>query len=304
MKKLCVYFIIIFCSVLSVYSQEIQATVVVNMEQVSFDYRNQVSSLQNDMEQYINNQKFSDIDWEGDKIPVDIQIVLSGGFKNNFVARMIIVSKRMLDGPNEEAEYSTTIKLLDNSWSFEYSLGANLSYNPMRFDRMTSVIDYYMLMVIGFDMDTYESNGGNPAFNKARNIALLGSNASAPGFESNTQQGVLNKYNLVNELMDMRYDEVRRLIFAYYVNGLDKIGFDKAKAISELKNILTDMAIYKRDKIISHSLILQVFFETKGNEIASLFNGYDDNEFFLDLMFLDPSNTIIYTQAKEGKFLR
>ncbi len=304
MKKFWIFLIIITAANFSLKSQEIEATVIVNMEQVAFDYRNQVSSLQNDLEQYINNQRFSDIDWEGDKIPVEIQIVVTGGFKNNFGARMIIVSKRVLDGPNPEPDYSVAMRLIDNSWTFEYSTGANLTYNPLRFDKVSSVIDFYMLMLIGFDMDTYEANGGNQAFTKARNIALQGANASASGFETNTQPGVFNKYNLVNELMDMRYDEFRRLIFAYYVNGMDKLGFDREKAVAEIKNILMDMAEYKRNKIISHSVLLQAFFETKGYEIATIFNGDTDDEFFNNLMFLDPTNTIIYTQAREGKFTR
>jgi hypothetical protein len=294
---------LLFCFFLSVdtYAQEIKCNVTVNLDQVAFENRNYISSLQNDLENYIDNQKFSDITWEGEKIPIDIQIVLSGGTNNIFQARMFIMSKRLLDGPSEEPAMSLALKLLENSWSFEYNMGANLSYNPMRFDKFTSVIDYYMLIVIGFDMDTYQTSGGNPAFDKARNIAVMASSNNAVGFETNTQPGVFNKYNFVNEIVDLRYSEIRRLIFAYYVNGLDVMGFDKDKGKKEIKNILFDMANYKRNKLVTHSTLLQAFFETKAHEIATIFNGEQDDEFFTELMFLDPSNTIIYTQAKEGK---
>ncbi len=295
--------ILLFCFFLSVttYAQEIDCNITVNVEQVSFENRNYISSLANDLENYIDNQKFSDVDWEGEKIPVDIQIVLSGGNKNIFAARMFIMSKRLLDGPTEEPAMSLVLKLLENTWSFEYNMGASLTYNPMRFDKFTSIIDYYMLMIIGFDLDTYQSNGGSPAFDKARNIAVMASSVNAVGFETNTQPGVFNKYNFVNEIVDLRYSEVRRLMFAYYINGLDIMGFDKEKGKNEIKNILLDMANYKRDKLVTHSVLLQAFFETKAHEIATIFNGEKDDEFFNELMFLDPSNTMTYIQAKEGK---
>lgn len=290
---------IAFCG--NILAQEIKCTVSVNMEQVSFENRNYVGSLQNDLENYINNQKFSDNDWEGDKIPVDIQIVLSGGTKNIFQARMFIMSRRILDGPTEEPAMSLALKLVENTWSFEYNNGASLTYNPQRFDKFASIIDYYMLMVIGFDLDSYSQLDGNKAFEKARNIAVMASSNNAIGFETNTQPGVFNKYNFVNEILDLRYEEIRKLIQAYYVNGMDKMGFDKDKAKAEIKNILLDMANYKKNKIVTHSNVLQAFFETKAREIASIFNGEKDDDFFAELMFLDPSNTILYNEAKEGK---
>ncbi len=294
--------ILIIFSVCNSFSQEIKCDVVVNMEQVDFEARNFVSSLERDLESYINNQKFSDIDWDGDKIPVEMQVILSGGTKNVFSARIMLNSRRILDGPDEVPSSSVSLQIFDETWRFEYNNGANLTYNPSRYDKFTSLVDYYMLMIIGFDMDTYQANGGSPAFDKARNIAVNAGAADAEGFETNKQPSVFNKYNLVNEISDMRYSEVRRLIFAYYANGLDKIGFDRNKGKAELKNILIDMANYKRNKLINHSLLLQVFFETKAKEIAGIFNGDTDEDFFGDLMFLDPSNTIIYTQAKEGKY--
>jgi hypothetical protein len=273
------------------------------MEQVPFDYRSYVNSFENDLENYINNQRFLDKDWEGDPIPVDIQIVLSGGANNKFYAQMYVLSKRQLDGAKgKEGGISMAVKLLEKSWAFEYNQGANLTYNPSRFDKFTSVLDYYMLLVIGSDMDTYESNGGNVAFEKARNIAVNGAGAGATGFESNARANEFNKYNLINEINDPKYTEVRRLIFMYYVNGLDKMLSNLSGAKTELKNILIDMSNYKRNKIVNSSLLLQIFFDAKGAEIAGIFNGEKDDAFWGEMMFLDPGNTIIYTQAREGKY--
>ena len=58
-------------------AQEINAEVVVNMEQLSFEARNYVSTMENDLERYLNNERFTDLQWEGEPIPVGITIYLA-----------------------------------------------------------------------------------------------------------------------------------------------------------------------------------------------------------------------------------
>lgn len=304
MKKILMMALAFVMGAWTCVAQEISCDVTVNMEQVGFENRNYVSSLERDVESYINNQRFTDEDWEGDPIKVEMQIVLAGGTRNVFAARVLINAVRTLDGPDEIPSVSPTMRIYDDTWQFEYNNGANLTYNPMRYDRFTSFIDYYMLMIIGLDADTYAASGGTAIFSKARNLAVQAGAAGAAGFETNKQPSEFNKYNFANEVTDMRLEEVRRLIFAYYVNGMDIIGFDRAKGIAEIKNILLDMADYKRNRMVNHSLLLQVFFEAKFQEIAAMFSGTDDEEFFTELMFLDPSNSLTYQQAREGKFIR
>lgn len=307
MKKIFLILLVAFgCSFSAplLHCQEIKCDVLVNMEQVDYENRNYLNSFERDLESYINNQRFTDLDWEGDPIPVNIQVVLSGGSKGIFNARVMINSQRVLDGPDDVPATSPAFSIYDDTWKFEYNNGANLTYNPMRYNEFTSLIDYYMLMIIGTDLDSYESNGGSEIFNKARNLAVQCATAGAPGFETNRQQSEMNKYNLVNEITDARYEEIRRLIFAYYVNGMDVIGFDKAKGIEALKGVLLDMANFKQHRLINHSLLLQMFFEAKYREIAAIFNGYKDDSFFEQLMQLDPSNSLTYTQAKDGTYVK
>ena len=202
---------------MNIFAQEIEADVTVNVEMLDQDKRISVSTMENDLERYINSTRFTDIEWEGKKIPVDISIALTGGYNNRYNAKLFIASKRYLYGQEEGT--SVVLKIADNEWSFEYAQGAYFDYNTTRYNEFSSLIDFYMLTVIGFDMDTYETLGGNSAFNIARRIAGIASTEDIPGFKTFIQPGEFTKYALISELTDLRYEDLRILFFEYYVDG-------------------------------------------------------------------------------------
>ena len=68
-------------------AQEVKAEINVNVEQLEFETRSHVSTMKRDLENYINNTKFLDTDWEGDPINVNITIYLSGGANNRYSAK-------------------------------------------------------------------------------------------------------------------------------------------------------------------------------------------------------------------------
>ena len=285
----------------SASSQEIKANVTVVLDQLTFENRTSVAQMENDVESYINNQKFTRIEWEGDPIPVEITIVLSGGSNNKYGGRLLVVSKRKLDGPEEIAGESVALKMLDDKWSFEYGLGANLTYNPMRFDAFTSLIDYYLLLVIGFDLDSYNELSGSEVFEQAKSIIQLGASNNADGYSTFSQPGEFTRFNLVSELTDMRYHDLRKIFFSYYFDVLDQMAFDKEKAMLSLEYVISDLASFKKNKMVGPSVLLQAFFDSKANEIAYTLKSYPNEDVFLNLKYVDPSNTILYDDAKAGK---
>jgi len=282
-------------------SQEIDAEVNVNLEQLPFESRTYVSSMADDVERYLDNEKFTDIEWSGDPIPVSITIYLEGGYNNRYTAKLLIMSKRYLDGPGDVAGMSVVTKFFDQNWSFYYDRGGSFSYNPMVFDEFRSLLDFYILTIIGFDLDTYEELGGTDMFTQAKNILSLGASNQADGYDTYSKPGEYTKYNLVAELTDLRYNDFRKLMFDYYYDGLDVIGFDKEKGINNVKNVLNLMADFKEHRIVSASSLIQTFFDSKSEELTGMFNGHDDEKLFKNLKFLDPSNAILYNEAKEGK---
>lgn len=297
--KMIIVFSLVLACFFSVYAQEIEVNVTVNMEQLPFEYRNDVMSMETDIENYINNQKFLKEDWEGPKIPVELSIVLSGGSNKNYTAKLLVLSKRNLIG--EDAGASINLRMLENNWGFQYAKNASFYYNPLRFDNFSSILDFYMLLVIGFDLDTYGELEGSKAFNAAYQIVQLGASNQVEGFSTYSRPGEFTKYNLLSEISDMRYEDFRKLIFSYYYDGLDNMIKDKEKGLKGLDDVIYYMAKFKKEKLSGPSVLMQLFFDTKAEELAATFKGYNNETLFEYLIYLDPGNTMLYQQSKQGR---
>lgn len=289
---------ILFLLAFNLKSQEIDASVSVDMQQIPQELRVNVQTMGSDLQQYINNTKFTNNEWEGPKIPVDVSIILSGGMNNNYSGRLILTSQTRLNG--DDNIRTTVLKLMDAEWSFQYQRGAFFSYNPLRYDPFITLIDFYMNLVIGADMDTYSELGGTQMYQTARQICILGANNNGQGYQTFNQPGEFTRYNLVNEMIDLRYEEFRKLIFSFFYDGLDLMVTDKEQGLINLVSVISDMALFKEEKLSGPSVFLQAFFDAKSKEIASALTGYDDEQVFKDLMYLDPSNSTIYREA-QGK---
>jgi hypothetical protein len=282
-----------------VQAQEIKANVIVNHERLEFESRTDISTIKDDLERYINNQRFTDIAWEGDPIDVDILIYFISGGNGNYSARIALSSKRMLD---TEGGSSVNARFLENSVSFKYARGGSFSYNTNRFNSLNTMIDFYMLVFIGLDLDTYGEGGGDKAYNLARNVFNLGTTSGADGWENRTGVAEFNKYNLITELTDIRFSEWRNLVFAYYYDCLDLMMSDEKTAKENLVQTIYSMNDFRRDRLTAQSVLIQLFFDTKAQEICTILNDYDDNMVFSALMQLDPSHTLFYEDAREGSF--
>lgn len=285
---------------LPINAQEIRANVTVNMDMIQFDSRQYVSSLKYDLENYINNQKFTDIEWDGSRIPVEISIYLTGSNKTFFSAQLIVVSKRTIRGTNDEGQ-SVALKFLDKNWSFEYQSGAMLSYNPMRFNEFTSLIDFYMLMVIAHDLDTYGELDGTPYYDKAKQIIQMAATQNKAGYSMNYQPGEITRYSIISEFSDPRYEPFRRAIFSYYVDGLDLMTENPTKAKENILKTLEEMADFKKNKLTGPSNFIMMFFDAKAYELAQIFKGYPNSKVWDLLIYLDPTNTMLYQEAMKGK---
>ena len=72
-------------------AQEIEARVQVNTEQIIPEDRINIQTMESDITTYLNTNRFTDKDWEGDRIPVDVNVVLKGG-GGKYSARLFISS--------------------------------------------------------------------------------------------------------------------------------------------------------------------------------------------------------------------
>ncbi|MEY2718856.1 MAG: hypothetical protein RLZZ273_222 [Bacteroidota bacterium] len=279
-------------------AQELQATVNVNMQTLTQDQRQDMMSMARDVENYLNNNRYLNRDWEGEKIPIDVTIYVNSRNGNRVSGRLSVVSKRLVN--NVVGTGSGLLRIFDQDWSFEWSFSPTLVYQPLRYDAFTSVLDFYMLVAIGLDMDTYDDLAGTEAYKVAQQIAQSGNAQGVSQFSTVYQPGQLTRMSLITELMDMRFQPFRRLIYDYH-DAMDTYDTDKLKGLADLELVIRDIAEYKKNKLSARSVLLQVFFDAKSMEIAGMFKGVKSPGLWADLRFLDPGNTQLYEAAQQGK---
>lgn len=293
------FFLVSLCAVcVTLRAQEIQATVVVDMQTLTLDQRQDLVNMARDVEGYINNNRYLDKDWDGEKIPVDITIYIRARNNNRVSARLAIVSKRLVNG--QPGTGSGLLRIFDQEWSFDWSMTPTLVYQTLRYDDFASVVDFYMLMAIGLDMDTYEDVGGTAAYKIAQQIAQNGNARGVSQFSTMYQPGEFTRMSLVSEFMDIRYQGLRRLIYDYH-DAIDTYATDKAAGLTALEAVVHDIAEFKRNKLSNRSVMLQAFFEAKQNELAGLFRGNKNSPVWADLRYVDPGFTQQYEAARDGR---
>jgi hypothetical protein len=65
------------------HAQEFQASVSVNTDLIPVEQRIDLGTMRQDVETYVNNQRYTNMDWEGPKIPVDIGITVTSQIRQS-----------------------------------------------------------------------------------------------------------------------------------------------------------------------------------------------------------------------------
>ncbi len=131
----------VLTNTLQIYAQEIKANVTVDMQLIPIDRREDILTMENDVKNYLNTQRYRSLDWEGEKIEVDITITLTGRSGNRYNANLLINAKRTIDYQTFKKTISFRFFEKAENWSFEYYRNASLTYVSTRFDEFSSLLD-------------------------------------------------------------------------------------------------------------------------------------------------------------------
>lgn len=293
MKKI-VFLILLFSSVSA--AQELNCKVLVNYEGLPVVNRELLTDFASVIEDYMNRTRFSNDEWQGPKIPCTINIFFtSASSEINYSAQVVVVSQRPI---YNSTSFSSILTVNDNSWAFKYERGQSL-YTQSTFDPITSFLDYYANIIIGFDWDSYEVSGGTPFFSKAFDIVNLGNTS---GFAAGWQQAsatTFSRWSLVADLLNERYRPFREAFYNYHYNGLDIFNEDRNLALENI-SALVKLLDKTRANIDLNSVLMRAFFDAKYGEIADYLKFYEDKNIFQTLKRVDPRHVTKYDEALSG----
>ncbi|HET6528947.1 MAG TPA: DUF4835 family protein [Balneolaceae bacterium] len=280
-----------------VFGQEISADVSVDRSRINSTSLNYLDNFAVEIENYIN-----EYDWINagflpeERIDVDMQIILLGMDDDyNFAAQLIIRSRRPIYNSLQE----TALFLFnDENWSFNYTPNRALIHDELQFDALTSVLDYYAYIVLGYDFDSFDRLGGTPYFLEAQNIVSRAQTTSAAGW-SRSGGSDRNRAQLVADLLNPAYSGLREAIYQYHRQGLDAFIDNPQKAREEILEALRK--IQDTQRTTSNNLLFNIFFNTKYREITAIFEDADPQirvEAFNLLAEIDPGHLSAYRELQ------
>lgn len=284
-------------------AQELQANVAVvaNRLPSTVDHK-QFQTLQTALYNFINGRQWSNETFKTEeKIVCNFLINISAaGDNNTYSATLTVQAGRPIYNTSYQ---SPLINFQDESFTFRYVEYQNLDFNDNRVAgsepyaaNLTAEIAYYAYMILGLDFDTFALRGGDPYFQKAMNIvnnAPEGSNIT--GWKP--FDGIFNRYWLIENLTNSKYNLVHDAYYNYYRMGLDQLYDKETDGRGAILNALNMLNTVNAEN--PRLMVMQFFFQGKSNELGHIFqkSPADEKARALDLLTkLDVSNINKYKQ--------
>lgn len=294
MKKF-LYIIFVLFLASSLKAQELDVIVTVNYEQLQTVAKEKLEKFQQQIQDYFNSNKFTNGNWEGEKIKCTFNVFFtSSDNSTRFSGQVVITSQRPIENMQK---HTLMLNILDNQWSFKYEKNQAMYFNQADFDGLTSFLDFYALLIIGFDMDSYYPNGGTDYFNKASDLAVRGASSQfSEGWQSTS--ATYNRRILMDNLRNAKYQQFRQDYFDYHYNGIDLFNNPQTRkeALTNIAKLVLNLNKSK-DAIDPRSVLMKVFFDAKSGELADYLKSYWDKSIFEILKKIDPPHLSKYEEA-------
>ncbi len=253
----------------TVYSQTLQAKVSLRADRLLPEDRQILSEIPRALESYINTYQWGDEDPE---ITIHCEfnlIVETVDIRNSekiYRAQLIVSSQ---SGEN----------FRDRGVLFPYVAGQLFDHSRAIYNSLLSIIDYYVYMVLGGELDTYILMGGSNYYDLARNTA-------AEGAISNYSVGWRLRQEELETITDGNHQPLREAKF-YYYEGLfyaeeQKDSNKSRKHASKVVKLLD--RVHKRRP---NSAALKRFMDAHYQEFCTLFKFDKNRKNVNDMMRID-----------------
>lgn len=294
MRLLTVIIIVAAClSMAQTAIGQIDCLVTVNMDMIQGSNKEQLQNFAQDIQTYINSNKWAGDDYDGDKIKCTLNIFfLSQSGENSYTAQIFLGSQRPIY-KDPSAKNTAMVRIVDDRWDFSYTKNQPIYRNEEQFDALTDFIDFYVYLVVGMDYDSYEPQGGSKYFQRCFVFANQAP-SSVKGWDRNPSG--YSRLALIEEIMNPKYQPFREGFYLYHYKGLDWLAKKPSEAYKNMISVLQSIADQK--KIGNpRALIFKNFFETKYMELAEVFKNYNSKSVYQMLIAVDQAHQTTYEEA-------
>ncbi len=256
------------CS-LQAWSQELDATVKINHNQVQGTDVSVFENLEQTLTRFINETQWTNLQYQkNERIKCSFNITVTKHADNIFTCRAVIQSNR----PVYNSQYTTTVyNNTDNDFVFEFAQFDQILFNENNVDnQLTALIAYYAYLIIGLDLDTFGSMGGEDVLQRCYNLCNNAQNLDYPGWKAFDSDR--NRYAIINDYLDEAMKPFRQFQYDYYRKGLDEMASNADRGRTNITTAI-EQQLKKAHEDSPMSLLPQIWTDYKRDELANIYKG-------------------------------
>ncbi|MCQ2329785.1 MAG: DUF4835 family protein [Paludibacteraceae bacterium] len=292
-------------SIAAMNAQELKANLNINTSQVQGTNKSVFEALEQDLKQFINDTKWTDMTFrENEKIDCNFALIVNSYTDGLMMCEMQISASRPVYGTS----YTTTLFMFrDVNVNFHYQEFDRLELDRSSYDNnLTAIIAYYAYIIIGCDLDSYSLKGGTNMFTQAEQIVNTCQSKSDenevagwPAFERKTTR---NRYALVNNLLDMKFEGLREFYYEYHRLALDNMAKNVDNARARIAEKMPMLRQLNREN--PNAVLVVSFTDAKNDELINIFKKgtpEEKDKVYDSLTAINPTLTSRYDEIKTEK---
>ncbi|MDR3189283.1 MAG: DUF4835 family protein [Prevotellaceae bacterium] len=262
----------VLCAGAALQAQTIRCNVTLNTQKVQSTNRALFETLKTEVDNFLNSRAWTNHTYQQvERVECNFIITLNEQVnESDFKGTLQIQAQRPVYG---SIYNSPTISTVDNDFEFSYKENEILDFSEnMHSSNLTSMLAYWVYVVLGLDYDTFSPNGGTEWFGKAEQIAQNAQSETMSGWASSSGMNRKNRYWLVENILGSRYARERKAYYTYHRLGLDVMSEKPEEGRKQVMLALQEMQKLYQEKPDNTLYFYTIFFDTKADEIVNIFS--------------------------------
>ncbi len=261
-------FIIVFLSLQLASAQQLNCEIIVNAEQTGQNNLSVFKTLERGLNEFVNQTRWTDKKFQPhERINCSMFITITSFEGESFNGTIQVQSSRPVYGTSM---ISPVFNFNDEQFGFSYREYQPLNYSQNTYSsNLVSVISYYVYTILGLDADTFAPEGGTAYFEEANKIVTTAQQGNSQGWKA--ADGQRSRFRLNADLLANTYAEYRTALYEYHRLGLDVMHDDVLAGKTMIAESLAKLKVMNNRR--NNSLLLRTFFDSKADEISSIYSG-------------------------------
>ncbi|MBU1651534.1 DUF4835 family protein, partial [bacterium] len=182
---------------------------------------------------------------------------------------------------------STEYQAADNRWTFPYMAGQSLNYSG-NFNPLTAMVEFYMNIMLGYELDKHSKLGGQSFFEKANDVIQQSK------FSEFFQTGWKERQYRIDNLLSNENQALRELEY-FFTQAHNRLRVDERNTAGQYLRVI----VLKLQDINPENEGLERFYGLHAYDLARLLSTMGFRAELEQLLLLNPQNEATYREFLE-----